>query len=245
MAVVVTLSARPVDQEAYARVATAVGWDGDGPVGLRAHVATIEAGALHVTDVWADETSARAFPDGSLTPALRAQGVVDVTVAVHPAAGLNLSAARAPRRILVIANRTLGTPQLDRSLRSHLANERCEFHLLVPVEAVGNVATDDDFGDPALPGTTVPASSAEVARTRLYAELDRLHRAGVPATGEVGPDDAVEGVRDVLRRMQFDEIILSTLPPGASRWLGRDLQSRLQRAVDLPVNVVVAESRPA
>lgn len=245
MPVVVILTARPVDQEAYARVATAVGWSGDGPAGLTVHVATIDAATLHVTDVWADEATARAFLDGSLTPALGAQGVVDVTIAVHPAAGIHLPTDRAPRRILVIANRTLGTPQLDRSLRSHLANERCEFHLLVPVEAVGNVATDDDFGDPALPGTTVPASSEEVARTRLYAELDRLHRSGVPATGEVGPDDAVEGVRGVLRRKQFDEIVLSTLPPGVSRWLGRDLQSRLQRAVDLPVNVVVAEFPPA
>lgn len=244
MTVVVTLTARPLNRDGYERVAAAVGWRGGGLVGLSVHVATIEDGATRVTDVWDDEAAADAFL-GIVKPALAAEGAAEVMVTVGPAVGLNLPTHRAPRRILVIANRTLGTPQLDRSLRNHLTNERCEFHLLVPVEAVGAIAGGDDFGDPALPGTTVPATSEEVARTRLYTELDRLHRTGIPATGEVGSDDALEAVRDVLRRKQFDEIVLSTLPPGVSRWLGRDLPSRLQRAVDLPVNVVIAETQPS
>jgi hypothetical protein len=40
-------------------------------------------------------------------------------------------------------------------------------------------------------------------------------------------------------------MVLSTLPPGVSRWLGMDLVSRVERAVDLPVTHIIAESEPA
>ena len=38
----------------------------------------------------------------------------------------------------------------------------------------------------------------------------------------------------------FDRIIVSTFPPGISRWLGADLINRLGRSVDIPVTHVVA-----
>lgn len=37
---------------------------------------------------------------------------------------------------------------------------------------------------------------------------------------------------------EIDEVVLSTLPPGISRWLGRDIPSRLRGAVSVPVTVV-------
>jgi len=37
-----------------------------------------------------------------------------------------------------------------------------------------------------------------------------------------------------------DEIILSTLPPGISRWLGQDVPTRLRGSVLVPVTVVTA-----
>jgi cell pole-organizing protein PopZ len=47
-------------------------------------------------------------------------------------------------------------------------------------------------------------------------------------------------MRDVMRRRQFDEIILSTLPPGVSRWLGQDLPHRAEKQFRLPIQHVVA-----
>jgi hypothetical protein len=47
-------------------------------------------------------------------------------------------------------------------------------------------------------------------------------------------------VADVLRREPFDEIIVSTLPRGVSRWLRQNVLRRMAR-FDLPVTHVVAE----
>jgi hypothetical protein len=40
--------------------------------------------------------------------------------------------------------------------------------------------------------------------------------------------------------MKFDEIIVSTLPTGSSRWLGLDLPHRLEKLTSVPVRHVVS-----
>lgn len=42
---------------------------------------------------------------------------------------------------------------------------------------------------------------------------------GAEADGEVGDPNPLQAISDALRERTFDEIILSTLPTGASRWL--------------------------
>jgi cell pole-organizing protein PopZ len=59
-------------------------------------------------------------------------------------------------------------------------------------------------------------------------------------TGDVVGPDVMKGLAEVLRRRQFDEIIVSTLPPGVSRWLHQDLPHRVERKFGLPVTVVTA-----
>ena len=47
----------------------------------------------------------------------------------------------------------------------------------------------------------------------------------------------------VLARHVTDEVIVSTLPKGISRWLGEDVPSRLHEAITIPITVVTqAES---
>lgn len=41
--------------------------------------------------------------------------------------------------------------------------------------------------------------------------------------------------------MVFNEVIISTLPVGISRWLKLDLPSRTQRMVECPVTTVEAD----
>ncbi len=68
----------------------------------------------------------------------------------------------------------------------------------------------------------------------------RFHRLGAQVDGEVGdprPDDAVQ---DVLRRESFDEIIVSTLPPRVSQWIGMDVVSRIGRISPVPLRHVTA-----
>jgi hypothetical protein len=66
---------------------------------------------------------------------------------------------------------------------------------------------------------------------------------------EVGDPDPNMAIEDALRMFPADEIIISTLPPGESKWLEHDVVERTRREVDLPMTHVVvdleAERAPA
>ena len=57
----------------------------------------------------------------------------------------------------------------------------------------------------------------------------------------MGDSQPLYAIMDVLDDEQFDEIIVSTLSPGISRWLKADLIRRLERATDIPVTHVIAD----
>ncbi|MEM8905245.1 MAG: hypothetical protein AAGF02_16195, partial [Actinomycetota bacterium] len=85
------------------------------------------------------------------------------------------------------------------------------------------------------------AASDEASLRRLRACEELLDRLGVPHTAEVGPRDPFIAVGQALERTSIDEIVISMLPSGASRWLRLDLPSRLRRLVDVPVTVIEAD----
>ena len=131
---------------------------------------------------------------------------------------------------LVVANQTLPGKPLATTVRERVATGECTFHVVVPLTPVPHGAVWEE------------GESAEAARGRLAAFLGVLRHQGVEADGEIGDRDPIQAVRDVLRTRKVDEIILSTLPPGASRWLQMDIPSRLARAVDVPVTVISEEA---
>ena len=57
--------------------------------------------------------------------------------------------------------------------------------------------------------------------------------------------DSVAAVRDAMRGRDVGEVILSTLPPGISRWLGQDVPSRLRGAVPVEISVVYEKEKAA
>jgi len=151
------------------------------------------------------------------------------------------------RRLLVVANRTLGGPELAAAVRQRLAAGVREVVVLVP-------ATHSDlwnaqrfqWGMAGALGTPVPELTDDDpegerdAHERLNEALERLRRAGVDASGRVGPPDPLEAVSQVLDEVQVDEVLISTLPAGLSRWLGLDLPRRIQRRFKVPVTQVTA-----
>jgi hypothetical protein len=131
------------------------------------------------------------------------------------------------RRYLVVANRTLGGNHLTAKVRECLAAGPSEFHVLVPASHNGR-----DF-------TWTEGTDRAAAEARLAEAMARFRTLGAVVTGEVGDTNPMEAIGDVLRRESFDEIILSTLPPGVSRWLGHDLPTRVRKQHGLPVQHIV------
>jgi hypothetical protein len=87
-------------------------------------------------------------------------------------------------------------------------------------------------------------AARRAAETRLGRFLERLHRAGIEASGRVGDADPLLAIEDELRVFPADEIVISTHPEGRSSWLAHDLVDRACERFDLPVLHVVADSRP-
>ncbi len=132
------------------------------------------------------------------------------------------------RRCLVVANQTLTGPALLAELLARQTSDECEFHVLVPATRSHAHAMWTE------------GEALALARTALADALEKFRTEGVDATGEVGDENPVLAVADVLNRRAVDEIVLSTLPPGASRWLKRDLPNRLRRRFGVPVTHVIA-----
>jgi hypothetical protein len=119
-------------------------------------------------------------------------------------------------QVLVVANKTATSARLMRAIDQRAAAGPCQFTLLIP-----------------------DSKDRENANRTLEAALPDIRRAaGGPVKGFVGGPDPFEAVQAAVREGDFDEIIVSTLPRRASRWLRRDLMSRVE-GLGLPVTPVV------
>ncbi|MBV9285656.1 MAG: hypothetical protein JO176_13630 [Acidimicrobiia bacterium] len=131
------------------------------------------------------------------------------------------------RRYLVVANRTVGGMHLVYKVRECMAAGPCRFHIVVPAShPIGEL-------------TWTEGEDRVAAKGRLAEAMARFRESGAIVTGEVGDASPVEAISDVLRREAFDEVIVSTLPPGFSHWLRQDLPRRVRKQFGLPVHHVV------
>ena len=130
---------------------------------------------------------------------------------------------------LIVANQTLPSQALADAIAERIRSGVTAFYVVVPATPVKQGMTWDE-----------DATRAE-ARERLDQFLGHLAEQNVQAEGEVGDRDPVAAVRDALRGREVDEVVLSTFPPGISRWLGQDVPSKLRHNVGVPVSVVYEE----
>ena len=139
------------------------------------------------------------------------------------------------RRILVIANETVGGEELRSILRSKAEGVRERILVVCPAlnSAVRTWASDED-------------GARAAAQARLDASLARLREDGVHASGEVGDGDPLQAMEDALRTFGADEIVISTHPPGRSHWLERNIVGNARERFDVPITHVVVdlEARP-
>jgi hypothetical protein len=133
------------------------------------------------------------------------------------------------KRVLVVANRTVGGRKLLEAVRSRAAEGDVEFHLVVPLSRPrhGNVIYDH--------------AERDAAQLRINLSHAFLKREGIDITGEVGDEDPFTATLDAVATFAPDEIIVSTLPETRSGWLRRDLVERIEDETGLPVEHLVTD----
>ena len=134
------------------------------------------------------------------------------------------------RRILVIANETVGGARLQEEI--HRRSEGFEEQVLVICPALNSPlkhwASDED-------------SARAAAQQRLDASLARLRQAGVDAQGEVGDAEPLQAIEDALRLFGADEVIISTHPEGRSHWLEKGIVDGARERFEVPITHVVVD----
>ena len=133
---------------------------------------------------------------------------------------------------LIVANHTMPSLALSDANNDRIRKRDTAYYVEVPATPISHGLTWDED------------ATRQEARKRLNQFLTHLRDRGVAADGEVGDRDPVAAVRDAIRGREIDEVVLSTLPPGISRWLGQDIPSKLRHNVSVPVDVVY-EAAPA
>jgi hypothetical protein len=135
------------------------------------------------------------------------------------------------RRILVIANETVGGPELLSELRSRVGDGAGR-RVLVVAPALNSPlrhwVSDED-------------EAREEARERLSRSLQAMRAAGIPAEGEIGDSDPLQAIDDALRTFAPDELVISTHPPGRSNWLERGVPDAARERFALPTTHVVVD----
>jgi hypothetical protein len=134
------------------------------------------------------------------------------------------------RRILVVANETVGGEELLSAMSTLALTQRTLFHVVCPAlnSRIRTFTSDED-----------PAR--EAAQERLDVTIARLTSVGIEATGAVGDGDPLVAVDDAVRTFGPDEIVISTHPPGRSNWLEKGVVESVRSRYDVPVTHVVVD----
>ena len=134
------------------------------------------------------------------------------------------------RRILVIANETVGGEALRERVEEHSSGHPTQVLVVTPA-----------LNSPVRTFTSDVDRAREEAQQRLDARLARLREAGIEARGEVGDGDPLQAMEDALRTFGADEIIISTHPEGRSHWLERGVVSGAKERFAVPITHVVVD----
>jgi hypothetical protein len=117
-----------------------------------------------------------------------------------------------------------------------MQGDGCRVHLLVPM--------NHPMGSFSEASCHASAEKVLDEGERRIRELDGAGKTDV--TGEVGDPNPVYATEVLKNRgEQFDEILISTLPRGISRWLLRDVPVKMARVYPgIPILHVVADAEP-
>jgi hypothetical protein len=137
-----------------------------------------------------------------------------------------------PAKVLIVAHQTAATRGLLDAVRERAQRSPARFHLVVPRQPHGmhKVVDPQDVG----------VDEAQQVLDRALPMLSAA--AGHDVTGGIGDPEPLMAIQDAVNLGDYDEMIISTLPLGISRWLKLDLVSKA-RGLGLPVTHVEAPSK--
>ena len=135
------------------------------------------------------------------------------------------------RRLLVVANQTVGGRSLLREIQNRSRGADTEILVITPALVGSRAAHWSSDVDEAI----------ELARQRMELSLQAIQEAGLRAKGKVGDSEPNVAIEDALREFAADEIIISTHPPERSRWLEGGVVERARDEIELPVTHVVVD----
>jgi hypothetical protein len=146
-------------------------------------------------------------------------------VTAHPRRG-----ADDEKRVLVIANETVGGETLRSCIRAKTEGFREEVLVVTPAlnSPLRHWASDED-------------GARAAAQDRLQRSLSRLEGLGIRARGEVGDAEPLQAMEDALRTFGADEIIISTHPEGRSHWLEKGVVTAARERFAVPITHVVVD----
>jgi GABA permease len=136
-------------------------------------------------------------------------------------------------RILVVANETVGGPELLDTIRERSRGRHARVLVVCPAlnSPIRHWASDED-------------GARASAQSRLDASLASMRSAGIDAAGEIGDGDPIQAIEDAVRTFRPDELIVSTHPLGRSHWLERGVVERARTRFDVPLTHVVVDLGP-
>lgn len=135
------------------------------------------------------------------------------------------------RRILVVANEAPADASLVEEVERVGAGYRKEVRVVCPAltSPVRRWVSDVD-------------GARAQAQQRLDQTLSQLHAAGIEAEGEIGDEDPLRAIEDVMRTFAADEIIISTHSEDRANWLERDVAIRARERLAVPVTHIVLDT---
>jgi GABA permease len=150
----------------------------------------------------------------------------------HEAPVRQVPAASPPdeHRILVVANETVGGPELRSELQDRTGGQRAKVLVVCPAlnSPLRHWASDED-------------DARAAAQRRLDQSLESMRSVGLEVDGQIGDGDPLQAIEDAIRTFRPDELIISTHPPGRSHWLERGVVERARERFEIPITHVVVD----
>jgi len=133
-------------------------------------------------------------------------------------------------RILVVANETVGGPELRSEIQERAGGRRTRVLVVCPAlnSPLRHWASDED-------------DARHAAQERLDRSLESMRAAGIDAEGQIGDGDPLQAIEDAIRTFRPDELIISTHPPGRSHWLERGVVDGARERYEIRLTHVVVD----